>query len=241
MPDDVKLAELKLACMDPDVLCAAAVAGIQIPEMEDSEATFVSRKDIWDKFRAWCDSKPQPSFLEPSNSSRPRRYTNNEERDPSAAPLDSKSKRELLKEGGEAKTQEKKKKEPPKIAEPRQVFGRNEAAAAAKDEAIKAEYKQDPGAPSIEFRNWYNASATATARRNPFLLRLAKRMEDMRRTTVVLREYVVPTPPLFQVVTTPIREGPPPMERRVRLFGSRYPETFTWDEVDQWYEEGTDG
>ena len=203
MKEDEKLAELKLACMDSDVLIAAITAGVQIPEIEDCKATFKARNEGWVKFRAW--------------------YSDNEEAVEGAAAAGSKKdlKAAPVKKG----------KEPPKIAEARKIFSRNEAAAARKDAEVAKDYK---GEGDIDFRNWYNKSTTGV--RGPFLLRTAKLLETTRRVSVVLREYCLPTPPVFQFVGMPVREGPPPMEKRVRLFGSRYPETFTWDEVEQWYE-----
>lgn len=113
---------------------------------------------------------------------------------------------------------------------------RNEAKAAMKDKTVSSSYKDKidntKPDPPIEFRNWYNSTRSV---RKEFVIRAAKRLEVMRRATVALHQYHIPEAPMFQEVLEPLREGAPPVEERIRLYGSRYPEAFTWEEVLDWY------
>ena len=207
MSEEERLCELKLACMDLDVLKFAVECKVIPPDLEDSDASFPKRKQAWDAFRLW--------------------YSNNEE----------------IVEGSDEKAAAKKKD--PEIAAARKIFGRNEAAASLRDSKVMSSgFKgkavgDGGGAPTIEYRIWYNGNVHV---RREFLVRTAKRLEIIRRSTVALRTYSLPEPPLLQEVLDPAMEGPPPVEHRVRLYGSRYPETFTWEEVSQWFsfEEASD-
>ena len=199
MSEEERIAELSLACMDPDVLRLAITSSFMPPDLEDRNSLADKRKKNWDAFRLW--------------------YSDNEE---VQAPL------EKDKDGKDLP-----RKVSPKVAEARKVFGRNEAKAAMTDAAVKKAYGKDieGSDPSIGFRNWYNSSKSV---RREFLTRAARRLEIMRRATVSLRTYNLPEAPLFQEVLDPLRDGAPPVEERIRLYSSRYPEMFTWEEVLEW-------
>jgi len=197
MSEEEKVHELKLACMDPDVMTLAVEDDILPPDLEDSASSAAKRSQGWEAFRAW--------------------YTESEE--------------------FEELSEEDKKKKTPKVAAARKVFSRNEANAALRDEQVmKAGFSGDivGDEATIDFREWYNSSRSV---RSEFLARTAKRLEIARRATIALSIYNLPEAAFFQEIPTLFRDGAPHPEHRIRLYGSRYPETFTWEEVEDWYEE----
>jgi len=127
---------------------------------------------------------------------------------------------------------------------------RNEAAAAMNDEiVINAFNRKHPkkkktlqkdrelmngAAPDMEFRCWYSADREV---RKEFLIRSANYLCTVRRASMAFELYSLPEPVMFQVLIEPIPEGPPPIERRIRLYASRYPETYSFEEIEFWHED----
>jgi len=217
MDEEERLAEVHLACMDCDVIGCAISQNLIVPDVEDSAAIFVARQSRWNDFREWySEEKAKSEQIAKMKKENPTGF----------------------------------KQPASEFTQPRKLMLRNEAAAALNDETVIAAFNEDHpdkkravatdrekmngNAPDMDFRVWYSRNREV---RKEFLIRSANFLRMVRRAQMCFELYNFPEPVMFQPLVEPVPEGAPPVERRLRLFGSRDPETYTVEEVLFWHKD----